>query len=335
MIDNMIRETQVSVYCLAYNHEKYIREALEGFVKQKTNFRYEVYVHDDASTDKTADIIKEYAEKYPEIIIPVLETENQYSKGNVRVSEIVYPLLKGKYVAVCEGDDYWTDESKLQQQYDAMENNPECSICAHYADLYNVTTGKIDGYYPKMYKVQEGILNKEIELKIALLDMFQLSTCFFRKKIYDEYIQNKPHYATIYPVGDVPLWLYFCAYGSMYFIEKHMSVYRSGIEGSWTLRIRDNRSKMIIHTKAVINSLELYKDFLKHNYKEIDYAIRYTKIKKAFLEDDYRLIINKEYRDIFETFSFKIRMKCLFFGRFPELLGIYYKIKNLILGENS
>ena len=103
----------VSVYCLAYNHEQYIRDALEGFVRQKTNFRYEVLVHDDASTDNTPAIIREYAQKYPDIIKPIFQTENQYSKGVKILPEIIHPKSSGRYIAFCEGDDYWCDENKL------------------------------------------------------------------------------------------------------------------------------------------------------------------------------------------------------------------------------
>ena len=121
----------VSVYCTAYNHEKYIRNALEGFIKQKTTFKYEVIVHDDASTDNTASIIREYEEKYPNIIRPIYQTENQYSKGIDFIKNDICPLMRGKYVAVCEGDDYWTDELKLQSQYDGLEKNPTCFYCVH------------------------------------------------------------------------------------------------------------------------------------------------------------------------------------------------------------
>ena len=91
--------TLVSVYCLTYNHEKYIKDALEGFINQKTDFEYEVFVHDDASTDNTAKIIKEYAQKYPHIIKPILQKENQYSKGVKIFYQYIYPRISGKYIA--------------------------------------------------------------------------------------------------------------------------------------------------------------------------------------------------------------------------------------------
>ena len=103
----------VTIRCCTYNHEPYIRQCLEGFVMQKTNFRFEAIVHDDASTDGTAAIIREYAKKYPDIIKPIFETENQYSKKDGSLRRIMDAHTHGKYVAICEGDDYWIYTLKL------------------------------------------------------------------------------------------------------------------------------------------------------------------------------------------------------------------------------
>lgn len=126
----------VSIYCITYNHVDYIRQCLDGFVMQKTNFRYEVVIHDDASTDGTSDIVREYADKYPEIIKPIIQKENVYSKGGFElINKLVKPHLTGKYVALCEGDDYWTHPEKLQKQVDYLEVNPDCTLCYHAADI--------------------------------------------------------------------------------------------------------------------------------------------------------------------------------------------------------
>lgn len=125
--------TVVTVFCITYNHEKFIRQALEGMVMQKTNFPFEVLVHDDASTDGTADIIREFEARYPEIIRPIYQTENQYSQGKRICEDIMLPRTKGKYIALCEGDDVWTDPLKLQKQVDFMESHPEFQATVHRA----------------------------------------------------------------------------------------------------------------------------------------------------------------------------------------------------------
>lgn len=120
----------VSISCITYNHEPYIAQTLDGFLMQKTNFPFEVLIHDDASTDRTADIIREYEQNFPKIVKPIYQKENQYSQGKRAVSATWnFPRAQGKYIALCEGDDYWIDENKLQMQVDFLENNPEYGMC--------------------------------------------------------------------------------------------------------------------------------------------------------------------------------------------------------------
>lgn len=125
----------VSVRCITYNHEPYIAQALDGFLNQETTFPFEIIVHDDASTDKTADIIREYEAKYPKIIKPIYEIENQFSKYDGSLGRIMKNACKGKYFAYCEGDDYWTDPNKLQMQIDWLESHPDYAMCFHRSKI--------------------------------------------------------------------------------------------------------------------------------------------------------------------------------------------------------
>ena len=112
----------VSIGCITYNHAPYIRQCLEGFLMQKTTFPFEIIINDDCSTDGTTEIVKEYADKYPDLIIPIFHEENQYQKGVRGIyAKFVYPKVRGKYIALCEGDDYWIDPLKLQKQVDFLE----------------------------------------------------------------------------------------------------------------------------------------------------------------------------------------------------------------------
>jgi glycosyltransferase involved in cell wall biosynthesis len=127
----------VSICCTTYNHERFIGQALDGFLMQRTSFPFEIIIHDDCSTDGTADIIREYQDRHPDLINAILQTENQYSKGTKIYATYVWPKATGQYIAMCEGDDYWTDPLKLQKQVDFLEAHPECSMCFHEAyDLW-------------------------------------------------------------------------------------------------------------------------------------------------------------------------------------------------------
>ena len=135
----------VSIRCITYNHEPYIAEALDGFLMQETDFPFEIVVHDDASTDNTANIIREYEAKYPKILKPIYETENQYSKHDGSLRKIMNNACKGKYIAFCEGDDYWIDSKKLQKQVDFLEKNPDYEMCYTNYKVFNQQTQKTTG----------------------------------------------------------------------------------------------------------------------------------------------------------------------------------------------
>lgn len=136
----------VSICCLSYNHASFVRKALDGFLMQEPPTGVspdepwlEILIHDDASTDGTDAIIREYAAKYPNMIYPLYEEVNQFSRGGKgRMDLYNYERARGKYIATCEADDYWTDAKKLQKQVDFIESHPEYSICFHDYDNYDV-----------------------------------------------------------------------------------------------------------------------------------------------------------------------------------------------------
>ncbi|MBN1214147.1 MAG: glycosyltransferase family 2 protein, partial [Candidatus Lokiarchaeota archaeon] len=117
----------VSICCSAYNHVNYIKDSIQGFIIQKTSFPFEILIHDDASTDGTTEIVKDYEHKYASLIKPIYQKDNQYSKG-ISPGNINRKRATGKYIAICEGDDYWTDPYKLQKQVDFLESNPEYGL---------------------------------------------------------------------------------------------------------------------------------------------------------------------------------------------------------------
>lgn len=142
----------VSICCITYNHAPFIRKCLEGFLMQKApscvpkdakmSDWCEILIHDDCSTDGTTEIVKEYAAKYPDLIFPLYEEENQYSKGKAgKIDLYNYERAKGKYIAYCEGDDYWTEPLKLQRQVDFLESHPDYSVTFHRCKHVNVSDG--------------------------------------------------------------------------------------------------------------------------------------------------------------------------------------------------
>lgn len=236
------QEILVSVCCAAYNHSAYIRQCLDGFMMQKTNFRFEVLIHDDASTDGTQDIIREYEMKYPDIIKPIYQTENQYCKGGKISFRYNFPRVKGKYIAICEGDDYWTDPFKLQRQVDLLEKHIDYSMCFHNAIEHWDDDQKEDCCF-------SNIVDREYSgLEIYKTWIVPTASVVFRKGIleseHSDCLQN-PHF--IY--GDIVLFLLAASCGKVMGVREVMSVYRRH-EGGVVFNYNANR---------IIRSLEHHK----------------------------------------------------------------------------
>ena len=220
----MDKEVTVTVVCVTYNHAAYIRDALEGFVMQKTDFPFEVLVHDDASTDGTADIVREYERKYPGIIRGIYQKENQYSKGVVISREFIYPQVRGEFVALCEGDDYWTDPLKLQKQVDALRAHPELDGCA--CRVLMTKDGKKDRFIAP--DVKSRVLKAE-EVIVGGGWFISTPSLMCRREVY---VQNTPmrDVTTL----DYVLQIQASLRGGMYYIEDCMAVYRKLVPGSWS-----------------------------------------------------------------------------------------------------
>lgn len=223
-----MEDVRVSIICNTYNHFPYITDCLEGFLKQKTNFSFEVLVHDDASTDGTDTIVREYAKRYRNIIKPIYQSVNQYSRGINISMQYQFPRVRGKYIALCEGDDYWTDPLKLQRQYDIMEKYPDIDICAHSVERISASTGKrIDFIEP--YKQDKIILTEQVIMKEG--GFVGTSSLFFRSRLnYDI-----PKFRKILPL-DYTIQIHGALRGGMLYLCNPMSVYRWMTPGSWTSR---------------------------------------------------------------------------------------------------
>ncbi len=220
----------VAIKCLVFNHEPYLRDCLEGFVMQQTDFPFVAIVHDDASTDHSADIICEYAAKYPDIIRPIYETENQYSKSDGSLGRIMNAAVDAtgaKYIALCEGDDYWTDPRKLQKQVSFLETHPHYSLCFHKVNTFIQNTGEI-----KEEMIIEDVLGESTILDLAKRNYIHTPSVMYRNLPAIE--RDKSQLGAL-PVGDYVLWMMCAKYGKIYKLEDTMAVYRLG-SGIWSAK---------------------------------------------------------------------------------------------------
>lgn len=306
----------VAIQCAVYNHELYLRDCLEGIVMQQTNFPFVAIVHDDASTDKSALIIRKYAEKYPDIIKPIYETENQYSKCDGTLTRLMNAAIAAtgaKYVAMCEGDDYWTDPLKLQKQVDFLEMNPDYVVCSHKFKKHHMIDGHIE----------------DIDYSSIFSDKLEEGCTFFLEQIYEKfYLQtlcilyrrsalNEKRYLAHQQIRDNILFLEIMRNGGKgYMLNSYDGVYRihyggvySGLEKEKGLIDAINLFEYIYHIfPANFTRLKLLYQY--NNY--ISYLRLHYSWYKNVLEKRYIFYLRKRfylvYGSLFNYVKRKLKM---------------------------
>jgi glycosyltransferase involved in cell wall biosynthesis len=320
----MENNIMVSVVCTAYNHEAFIRSALDGFVMQKTNFPFEVLIHDDASTDGTADIIREYAEQYPEIIRPILQTENQYSKKIPITNEIILPKARGKYVAFCEGDDFWTDETKLQKQVDFLEKNPDYVACAHNS-VFHFCSGKEEDKLTVVYQEE-----RDMTFQDAISGMeycYQSSALVVRRAC----LLPPPDFYEIavgFGIGDVPRAIWFTIQGKVRFFPWVMSTYRYMSSATAWSAANFNLERIVRYQKGIVEMLEMVKHHVdSERIKLIDQNILKRNFIVLDLEDRFDEMMKMPYLPLWREKPLLFRIKTVVKKQFPGLLKLFRKCK--------
>ena len=274
----------VSISCITYNHEKYIKDAIEGFLMQKTTFPVEILIHDDASTDDTAMIVREYELKYPHLIKPIYQTENQYSKQEGVIGRLQRGRARGKYYAICEGDDYWIDPFKLQKQVEFLEDNPEYSLIWSDVDKLHHTTGIIENNSLSKIPIKN-------TLNDFLVKAWFVATCtwVYRTEFFDDNLIKYP-FRESYSVGDLRILLIALDHGKITkFPEKNSTaVYRVLDESASHFR---SFKKIFDFQKGV---LQIQLDFAK--YFKVTNSIKFLIICQYLIALFKRLLVEILYR---------------------------------------
>ena len=311
----------VSICCVTYNHEKYIRQCLDGFVNQKTNFAFEILVHEDASTDATAEIVKEYELRCPQLFRCVYQSENQFLKQNTLVN-ILFKMAKGKYIALCEGDDYWTDPKKLQKQVDILEANPDYVACFH--DVYHFHSQNNELVHsniivPVNYETPESIILNG--------NYIHTTSLIFRNELKELPIEFS--YSSI---GDYFLQVLLAERGLFKYLDERMAVYRldSGIFNSKEYSYKQER--------VLLFFMLLYNYYFSKNKKNL--ALVKKRIKQiiadpyfdfefqsmyAYLKSQPLLSFHAGVKIFFTSISIKISILKIYRNK---ILGIYLFYKN-------
>jgi len=303
----------VSICCITYNHEKYIRQCLEGLMNQKTNFKFEVLIHDDASLDSTASIVREYELKYPELIKPIYQTENQYSKGVWVSSKYNFSRAKGKYIAICEGDDYWTDPLKLQNQVDFLESN------ADYGMIYS----QVKYFYQSSNKFARTSWGGGATTFESLIFANQIPTLsvVLRSDLVFQYINEIKPELMGWKMGDYPMWLYVSLKSKIQFVNRTTAVYRVLEE---SVSHSDDFEKTENFIKSYFDIKKFFYKYAKINYDKQQLQDYYFNdlASAAFLKNERSLA--KSYLDDIKENSFKTRVKKIIYN--SKILSFFYML---------
>jgi len=298
-------ETMVSVGMITYNHEPYIAQAIEGVLAQKTNFSFELIIGEDCSTDNTAAIIKEYAQKYPDIL------KARYNISNLGVMVNAVETMQqctGKYMAFCEGDDYWTDQYKLQKQVDFLEANEDYSLCFNETDFLYGDILKSD-QYQKMIPEESDIL------QLAQGNYIYTNTAVFRKSA----VNNLPQKIFESYAGDYFLFLLICQHGKIKKIPEVMGVYRIHENGIWSKLSENNQCEKHLEI------FQLIMDYFKENVQVYDrLKIQYINICLHLIEN-YKSVDEKKKEEILFLLN-KIEPG-YFYAKFAEINERYENLR--------
>lgn len=266
-----MNEIMVSICCITYNHEKYIRDCIEGFVMQKTNFPIEIIIYDDASKDCTQDIIKEYASKYSNIIT-FLQKENQWSKGKYGLLDWLFPAARGKYIALCEGDDYWTDPYKLQKQVDFLESHPDYGL---------VHTDCMLEYIKKSMVIRVERRNKNIKIpesnyyyeELLIHNIIATATVCVRKHLLKKVLVELVPHIYHWLQSDIAFWIEISKNSKIGYLDEITATHR------------------ILEESAQFSK----KPIRKYNFINSSYSIRLYFVEKYGCKYDTYLAVVKNY----------------------------------------
>ena len=259
-----IDTTIVSILCITYNHENYVEKAILSFLSQKTKYKIEIIIHDDASTDKTREIVRKFSEKYPDLIRCIFPPKNRYSKTYFRFLKDIFKLCNGKYIAFCEGDDFWINDNKITLQVDVLEKNPTIDMCFHPSIAFNDITQKFEGIVSLHHKIKKIIEHKKIlyndgsfcptaSLMCSKERLISIPDWAYDAPIFDYFIQS------------------FCSENGCIFLPIPMSVYRKYSRSSLVDFISESDSKYITYYEKMNTLLEklklhypIYKKYIEH-----------------------------------------------------------------------
>lgn len=320
----------VSINCVTYNHERYIGQAIESFLMQVTDFEFEILIHDDASTDRTAAIVRDYERRYPDQIRVIYQTENQYSHG-VFVNRLNEEHARGKYTVLCDGDDYWTDPHKLQKQVAYLEAHPDCTLCFHdaYVETDDTlhTDWRVIPWMPENRKYASTEARTYNAGELQLLGFIPTMSMMYRTGL----LLDGPDWLYNTPASDAAIKLYAASQGHAYYMPDVMSVYRYGVSGSaTTIWNEGNLERDIKRHEAFIRFIDAFDAYTEDAYQqEMELSRISFEVGLHRLRRDYAALKSPRYDRYVDRFIGKERIRPYLMVRHPVITELLIRLRSL------
>ena len=323
--ERLCKHPVVSVHMITYNHEPYIRQAIEGVMMQKTDFEFELVIGEDCSQDKTREICFEYQKKYPDRI-RVLWWHENVSKlgGNGRRNRA---HCRGEFIAFCEGDDYWNDPYKIITQVNLFESHPDVHFIVHKTGNYDIKGNRL-GFIPRS-KMESGIYRRE-DVVPSLIEtyLFHTTSYMFKTEEYKKYCENLPLFAKEMSVGDYALQLYFSNLGNIIFLNKEMSAHVHNVPGSWTDKSHKNDYDVSIkHQEEMNHCMKLFDTYISSEFhRNLENRINKFEMHKLYHDNKFSEIVrNKNYSKALKKYDYRSYLSICLRVRFPFLFRFFKK----------
>ena len=312
----------ITVIVMTYNQKQYISKALDSILVQKGDIDFDIIIHDDCSSDGTLELIREYQKNNPNKITIIEEKERRFIEEgfNMMIYNHVVPFIDSKYVAYCDGDDYWCDDYKLQKQLAFMEAHPDYSMCFHCS--YQLKND-VD-LSSKWFVDDEG----DIDMSFIISDVpgikIATSSLFVRSDVFKDF----PNWRKLYPVEDIPLYMNAAMNGKIHRLSDLMCVYRQFAVGSWSSQNKDNIQRTIDHLEKMKAAINCFNEQTGGVYQQlVSKQVLSFEFRIALLKKDYKTIFLKKYKHLYKRLSKKERVSLKLQYRLPHLYNLIHRKK--------
>ena len=314
----------ITIVVMTYNQKDYIKFALDSILSQKIDADFDILIHDDCSNDGTFQFLLAYQKKNPKKIRIIREESRKFvvEGFNMMILNHVIPHIDSKYIAYCDGDDYWCDNLKLKKQYDFMESHPDYSMCFHSA--YQLK--KDSDISSKWFIKDEG----DIDLKDLINEMPGIPIATSSIFVKSEVFKNFPDWRKAYSIEDLPLYINAALKGKIHRLADIMCVYRQFSVGSWSSQNKDNDARLITHQNNLIEGIKLFDFQTNQKYHDLVYThIKGCEFRIALLERDFKTIFSKDNKRFLNLLSKKERQSLKLQYRLPFLYNLIHKKKGV------